>query len=522
METETKVRNMAKSKLSSHRFNGPDYDTYWEKWCICRDVFAGGDRVKSLGAKYLPKSAWHRNGGTQGEEDYKAFKQRAIFYNYLREAIQTMLGVLQKGKAKIELPKSLEFFKDSATPYKDGLEALAGRLAKQILLVGNGGLSLEVAGDGKSTAEMPDFYINTWQPESIKDKDFTSNSQTGETFARFVLLDETDEVFNYKTKQREPDEKWRVLALDENGLYYTAFMKPEEWEDFDIFKPVRALKPDKPQSGEAVYPLFRGKPCSRIPFTFVNSTDLSGGHYEDPPLYELVNLVLSLYRGEADYRQTLHFTASDFYKMTGCDGNKSEEELMVGAGGIVKLEGDRDIGVVSSSGGGARLQMESLDRLHELCQRKIVTLLDVGANQSGRSLEIIQGSKSALIEPMNQNIGKALEEQLRYAAVWSGMSREEAFANVKYIPAKIEDTSVEIAGLISLWISKKQNALPITAKDFHALLQKAGITDKEFEDYMDELEVEGAEEVASELKKGGYLPGEPRKGGEVNGKEKGK
>ena len=317
-------------------FTSLGFDEFLAKWQRCRDVYAGSERVKERGAKYLPMSRWHA-GSDEGKADYEAFKQRAVFHNYLKDAIKTMLGVLSKGEPTIELPNQLAFMANSATPYKDGLVALNGRLNATILLVGCAGLSLEVNWSGSGTADAPDFYINMWQPETIRDKDFTSDSMTGETFAKFVLLDESDLVFNYATKQRESVRRWRVMALDGQNRYYTALIDPEQWVDFDIDNPPLADDPTNPPTGYAVYPQYRGETFNRVPFTFVNSTDLSGGHFQDPPLLELVDLVLALYRGDADYRQTLHFTASDFYKHTGIQGEINNQNVVVGAGGIAHL-----------------------------------------------------------------------------------------------------------------------------------------------------------------------------------------
>lgn len=488
-------------------YNGKGYEIFKEKWLKCREVLEGEDLIKKRGDKYLPKSAYHKKGGKQGELDYESFKNRAVWYKYFNDAVRTMLGVMSKNPPDKEIPPSLQYIEKSATPYKDGLEGLKRRMTELILETGCAGLSCETNGDGNGTEDYPDFYFNLWQPESIKDKAFKRDAVTGETYARFVLLDETsDDEFDYVTKQRKRVEMWRLMALDKNGEYFTVRFPPELYCDIDFDQPVTAADANNPRDGEAYYPTYKGQRFHRVPFTFVNSTDLSGGHYQDPPLYDIVGLVLALYRGEADYRQTLHFMGSGFFKATKCDdSDKNMKELALGPGGLAKLYGETDINVVSTNGNAAD-QKAALDDLHEQCQRKILTLLNVGANQSGLALEMIQGSKSALIEPVNQNIGKAIEQQLRYAAMWNGMSREDAFNKVKYSCARIEDTSLEVGQLISLWNAKKMQEFPITKEDFHKQVQKTGLTANDFEVNNDKLEIENA--VAATAN-GGVLPGEP-------------
>ena len=492
----------------SFQFVSEDYDVFWKKWNRCRDIFAGSDLVKELGDKYLPKSRWHKNGGADGKQDYDDYKARAVFFSYLKDAVETSLGVLKKGEPTIKLPPQIAFMEKSATVYHDGLTALKGKLDAVIMLTGCAGLSLEVNDQGSGNTERPDFFINIWQPESIKDKNFDHDELTGESYATLVLLDESEMVFDKNTKRRVLDTKWRVMGLDAIGQYYTALLKPEQYPDFDLDNPPVAADQRNPQLGEAVYPMYRGDTFRRIPFTFVNATDLSGGHYEDPPLYDLVDLVIALYRGDADYRQTLHFTASDFYKHTGCNDPAKQRKLSVGAGGILHLGGEEDIAVVSSPGGGANLQREALNNLHAQCQQRIMTLLDVGANQSGAALEIMQNSKSARIEPINQNTANAIEEQLRFAAEWTGMSREQAHKEVVFTAAKIEDTSLVISQLQSLWHSMTTENYPLTRRDFHTLQRKANMTQNDFDQNTEELEVERAALEAQGIKTGGYLPGE--------------
>ena len=482
---------MQNDKPITYSFASMDYQEFLDKWKRCRDVYAGSDRIKEKSDIYLPKSRWHKSGGKEGEQDYIDYKTRAVFYGYFRDAVETGLGILKKGEPTVKLPKSIAFMENAATIYHDDLIALKAKLDKIILIAGCAGLQLEV-NSKDAQSDSPDFYINVWQPESIKDKVFEIDPETGESYATMVLLDESDYEFNPKTKQREYIQKWRVLGLDARGQYYTSLMKPEQYVEFDLANPPEATDKNNPEMGEAVYPEYRGTRLNRIPFTFVNATDLSGGHYDDPPLYDLVDLVLALYRGDADYRQTLHFTASDFYKHTGCSDPSRQKKLSVGAGGIIHLGENEDIAVVSSPGGGANLQRASLDNLHLMCQQRIMTLLDVGANQSGAALEIMQNSKSARIEPINQNTGNAIEEQLRYAAQWAGMKREETYSEVTFKAAKIEDTTPAIAQLQALWHSMVSEAYPLTKRDFHELQKKAGVTKNDFEQNEDELEIENA------------------------------
>ena len=135
-----------------------------------------------------------------------------------------------------------------------------------------------------------------------------------------------------------------------------------------------------------------------------------------------------------------------------------------------------------------------------------MTMLDVGANQSGAALEIVQNSKSARIEPINQNTGNAIAEQLRYAAEWTGIDREKAYDEVTFVPAKIEDTTLVIQQLLALWDSMSTKGYPLTKEDFHTLQRKANMTQKDFEQNEKQLEIERAQSEAEMLRYGSRTP----------------
>ena len=131
-----------------------------------------------------------------------------------------------------------------------------------------------------------------------------------------------------------------------------------------------------------------------------------------------------------------------------------------------------------------------------------MTMLDVGANQSGAALEIVQNSKSARIEPINQNTGNAIAEQLRYAAEWTGTDREKTYDEVQFSPAKIEDTTLAVQQLLALWDSMLTKGYPLTKEDFHVLQRKANMTQNDFEQNEKQLEIERAQSE-EELKRYG-------------------
>ena len=90
----------------------PTYDASLEDWELLRDAYGGERVVKARGTKYLPATAAHildgqgsNNPNAKGEKDYQAYKQRAVFPDYVREAVEHYIGMLHQKPAQIELPK---------------------------------------------------------------------------------------------------------------------------------------------------------------------------------------------------------------------------------------------------------------------------------------------------------------------------------------------------------------------------------------------------------------------------------
>ncbi len=76
----------------------PDYFENKGKWQRCRDVIDGEETVKERGEDYLPKPAG------QTDDDYEAYKTRALFYNATGRTLDAMVGMVFR-KAP-EIPRS--------------------------------------------------------------------------------------------------------------------------------------------------------------------------------------------------------------------------------------------------------------------------------------------------------------------------------------------------------------------------------------------------------------------------------
>ena len=85
----------------------PDYDNKVQDWETIRDVYKGERHIKSKGLKYLPSTKGMQldgmGPGQLGLESYNAYKMRAVFPEYTKQAIDNFIGMLWRKPPVIKL-----------------------------------------------------------------------------------------------------------------------------------------------------------------------------------------------------------------------------------------------------------------------------------------------------------------------------------------------------------------------------------------------------------------------------------
>lgn len=277
----------------------------------CRDAVSGSARIKAIGGdytsayKYLYPSRQQKKNG----EEYKRYLNMAVWYGYARIAARVGCGLIGVGEPTVaNLPKQIEPMVYYATPFRDGLKALQMRLNLSQFVDGQRIMALELNSPERVRQDnLPVFYINSYQANKFLRVKFDFSD--GQSFARFVLMDESDYEFDYFSKREIAVEKYRVFGLDGNDEYYQAAITRDQWQNFDLFSPPIAADSRNPQFGEAIYPELNGIRFNRIPITWCNVSSLSGASYEEPVLTDVADLDIELFNADAAYRQTLWLTS---------------------------------------------------------------------------------------------------------------------------------------------------------------------------------------------------------------------
>ncbi len=481
----------------------PDYLEVSEDFRVMRDTFAGERRIKEATFLYLPATTGQIKDGalkqatSAGWVSYSNYLKRAVFCEFVREAANTLVGVMHSEAPVIKLPSALEPMRTDATRKGETLEMLLRKINEQQLVFGRFGLLADFPQD-PLTAQMREVpHIVQYNAETIINWDDERMTEFSVNELNFLVVNETvfvrgpegANVFDWMEERR-----FRVLFLEEldteeplsqnNPLVY------KTWAEADDIR------------GPTVIPQYRGSTLDEIPWVFVGANDLNAKP-DEIPLLGIANLALAVYRGEADYRQSLHQQGQDTLVIIGDeitkegDSKEDDDATEVGAGAIIRIvagEGAKAefIGV-ESKGISEQAKALSEDRLR--AQSMGARLLEPRGSQaeSGEALRIRVAASTATLKTVALTGAAGLESILRICARWVGADPDE----VKVVPNldfTQETPSPELAR--ELGEAKKTGVIPLSAKSIHGWLQAKNYTKLSFEEEIKQLASEKTREVS--------------------------
>lgn len=464
----------------------PQFVAALPDWQQMRDTKAGPRAVKSRRETYLPSTAGMAadglGTGQAGLARYDAYLARALFPEFVDNTITIYVGLLNAKPPMIELPERLEGMRQNATARGETLDQLLRRIHEEQLTTGRYGLLLE-APDGAPVGEALPF-IATYTAERVTNWDDGRRDQ-GRQRLSLVVLNETEEerTADYAW---ELTQKYRILALssvvegleDEAERYVVAAIRNRTAVSTTDFQ--------TPQIG--------GTTLEDIPFVFVNTNDLVAD-VDRPPLLAMSNLALTVYRGEADYRQALFAQAQDTLVVIGA-GEEDERQLGVGASIELPIGGDaKFIGIDSS---GLSEQRMSLENDRREAAKMGAHLLDTDGSagaESGEALKVRVAAKTPTLTGVARTGAGALETILRAAAVWVGADPDEVKVepNLDFVSRPVVPRE-----LVELMTAKGLGA-PISTQDVHDWLRRREFTRRTFEETMDTIEGEGLDAAPADV-----------------------
>lgn len=488
----------------------PDYDTSKDDWIQQRDLYVGERAVKAKRDVYLPPTpsmyldSYGKKTATRsiGDKNYDAYLLRALFPDFVREAVEILVGMLHFKPAEIKVPKKMEPLLTSATLTGESMLDVLRRINTEQLITGRIGILADLpeapavtatnqasnTAEGK-TADLVLPYLATYVAESIINWDEATDND-GFSALNLVVMNESgvkrQDDFTWKNFK-----KYRILVLgdatvnekEQAGVYSMGvFTDTGGTLNFDP----EQLKP----------PVFMGKTLEEIPFVFINTKDLLSIP-DLAPLLGLGRLVLAIYRGDADYRQALFLTGQDTLVIIGgvrtTDGAEEDPEAVrTGAGSRIDVDINGDAKYIGVDSAGIPELRTSLENDKKAAATKSGQLLPTGkanSQESGEALKTRLAAQTASLVQVAQTGAKGLENILKAIARW--MDEDETQVEVKPNMefGDLELSATDITGLMG---ARLQGA-PISKKSIHTLMVEKRLTTMTFEEEMEQIMEEDAE-----------------------------
>lgn len=440
----------------------PLYNDSIDDVVLMRDSYLGSARIKSKGLAYLPATPGMRidgmSPGQPGLQTYESYKQRAVYPEFVSDAVEALIGMMHSKEATFELPDGMLDMLDRATIAGESMQGLLRRINEQQLVTGRLGLLLDLpAGVTATSGALP--YIALYNGEAIRNWD-ESDDNTNMNRLNLLVLDESgyerkEGSFNWETVER-----YRVLEL-KDGKY-----------QFGTFKGSAASY----NESEMEPPLYRGAPLKEIPFTFINTKD-NAGKPDNPPLLPLARAALSVYQGEADYRQALFLQGQDTLVVIGGTRNADgSAETRVGAGAKIDVDMGGDAKYIGVSSTGLPELRMALENDYKRAEAKTGKLVDaMGSKQeSGEALQTRLRAQTATLNQIAKTGAAGLEQVLKIAARWMGLDESK----VKVTPnLDFADVSMTGKELLELVTAKNMGA-PLSNESIHNLMRLRRLTTK--------------------------------------------
>ena len=384
-------------------YEHPDYKKMMPIWKRCRDAACGKDAVKPYIIRLVGQS----------DTDYKAYQERASYFNATWRTIAAMNGMLFRKPPIVDVQASITPLLEDVTLAGCPFEIFAQEISEESLTVGRVGLLVDYPSantEGMSAADAAQLNLRPvmqmYKAESI------INWKMGRVNNKYVLIQLVLRECYYKDKdkdefEQEEETQYRVLDLI-NGFYRQRLFKKEGKKDVQI-------------SGD-IFPMMNNKEMGYIPFIFLSTDDLSSDVHE-PVIIDLVDLNLSHFRVSAHYEHGCHWSGLAQAWIAGHTMESGQSALTFGGGGAWVFPNE-----------GAKAEMLSLNHnftaLRDNLDAKKQEMAILGARmltadkkgiESADTANIHRAGETSILSKTAQTLSEGLTRALRIFSDWAGV-----------------------------------------------------------------------------------------------------
>ena len=413
-----------------------EYNKYYETWERCEHAAQGQDEIHEYGVKFLPRLSG------QTDQEYYAYKQRALYFNATARTIDGLTGMLFMKPETIEAPAAMDSIIADVTTSGLSLHQFAEMVAEHVITIGRCGVLVDYPSItsaitlAQAQAQGSRPYATLYDAESI------INWKTGRInnvqHLTLVVLEEEYEIEGDEFESKcEP--QWRVLDLIE-GFYRQRLFRKDKKGAFVLT--------------EELYPQTNGALLTKIPFEFFGVRDNSPS-IDKPPLLDLIDVNLSHYRTTADYEHGLHFTGLPTPVVTGYYSDDQSAQLKIGSGTAWLLPDPQSKAFYLEFTG------QGLGELREALRAKETMMAVLGARilapekraaEAAQTASIHRSSENSVLASIAQSISIGLTNVMVLLRDWSGTAGDVSVElNRDFIPNSMSAQDVD--SLVKSWQS---------------------------------------------------------------------
>lgn len=379
----------------------PQYIAAKQSWQIMQDAIAGEEKIKQSGEIYLPKSAGMVEAeklGDSAKKIYEGYINRAQYPLWVQDSLRTMIGLVSKLTPEISITnKQLQGLEENATSDGFGLKQLFIRIVRNLLEYGRCGLLIDVDQKG-----IPYFALY----DALSITNWKENSVGGRKDLNLVVLEEqfsnSEDKFGHDTKTVH-----RVLELVDGKLVISLY-------DGD------SIEDRTPSLGNDL--------LTFTPFIFCGTTD-NASNVGTVPLLTMAKAALKSYQLSADYYQSLHHTA---HPQPWVSGLSDEDDITItGVMAAWDLPKDAQCGYLEITGVGIDKTKAEMDAQKNSALEAGAKVIDTKAQESGEARRARQDDQHASLHSMVMCAAEAVEQGLKYMAIWLNFNPDEYVFTVK-------------------------------------------------------------------------------------------
>jgi len=409
-----------------------EYTYYMDEWEILRDHLAGSRRIKEQGQKYLPRLS------EQDDDEYDAYKLRALYYDATKRTHQAMLGaILSKPPvfSDFDEERHKEAFRQ-ITPDGYSFQTFVRNVLSELIAVSRCGVLVDLPMTG---GDVPYFVmykaedILNWRFERVND----------EIILTMVVLRETEEEAQNRYGTQLVT-YYRVLELVD-GVYMQSRYR----------QVVKGSKGNTELGTELVdddiVPLKVGQPLERIPFVFFTPKG-NVPTCESPLLMSIAEINASHYRSSADLEHGRHFTGLPTPWVAGFD---VDMELTIGSTRAwVSDNPSARAGFLEFTGSGlTNLQAALAEKQEQMATMGARMLRPPRSGvEAAETARIYQSAESGTLASLAQAASESMTDLIRHWLRWQGIEDSASVEmNQDYVDTRID--APMLTALMNSWLA---------------------------------------------------------------------